>query len=468
MKGMAMKGIGVFVLAAGVAMGAWAEAVPAAYRALWNDKINSEIDARIERHRKADASVAGLPSGAEVKVEQVSHAFQFGSHIFNFDQLGRDDWNAQYRATFTNLWNAATVAFYWNRMETKEGEVRYAAGPRDSAAFWKSVSGLSAKEKWEKFPEYRRPAPDPVLDFLDAHGISAHGHPMIYHNYTPAWATNGVDKAGLARRYERRIRQLGAHYGARLDQWDVVNESVDRSCTMAGPFHDTVAWANPQILVPEDYTFRCHEWAAEAFPAQVKLEMNDSWRPIYVPFVQSIIDRGAKVDVVGVQMHIFLADHAKKIAAGEPCVSNNTDWRPEEQLTMLWMLDTLKRPIHISEITIPAPDDTPEGEAAQARMIRDNYRLWFSWPSVYRITYWNLVDHTYHAENLASGLYTADMRKKAAYHALDRLINREWKTRLTAKADATGRLAFRGFKGRYRLSWTDANGQPATREIEVK
>ena len=70
--------------------------------------------------------------------------------------------------------------------------------------------------------------------------------------------------------------------------------------------------------------------------------------------------------------------------------------------------------------------------------------------------------------NLASGLYTADMRKKAAYFALDRLINHEWKTRLTAKADAAGRLAFRGFKGRYRLSWTDANGQPATREIEVK
>ena len=441
---------------------------PEAYRRLWNAAVNAGIDERIERYRKADATVEGLSAGAEVRIEQVSHDFQFGSHIFNFDQLGRDDWNAQYRATFTNLWNAATVSFYWDRMEVKEGEIRYAAGPHDTAEFWKSVKDESAKDKWEKYAEYRRPAPDPVLDFLDANGVSAHGHLMIYPVFPPAWATNGVDKAGLARRFERRIRQLGEHYGARLDQWDVVNESVDRSCSMAGPYHDKVVWGRPNHLVPDDYTFRCHKWAEEAFPASVKFEMNDSWRPFYPPFVQSIIDRGAKVDVVGLQMHIFSADHARKIAAGQPCLANGTDWTPESQFRMLWALDTLKRPIHISEITIPAPDDTPEGEAVQARMMRDNYRLWFSWPSVYRITYWNLVDHTFHKENLASGLYTSDMRKKKAYYALDRLINHEWKTRLTARADGTGRVSFRGFRGRYRLDWRDANGNPRSKTVHVK
>ncbi len=459
---------GVVVGVVSLCGAACAADVPAAYRAQWNESVNAGIDARIEKFRKADATVEEFPAGAEIKVEQVSHAFQFGSHIFNFDQLGRDDWNAQYRATFTNLWNAATVGFYWDRMEPAEGAVRYGAGPRDTAAFWKSVKDLSAKEKWERFPEYRRPAPDPVLDFLDAHGLSAHGHPMVYPPFQPPWVTNGVDRAGLAARYARRIRQLGAHYGARLDQWDVVNETVDRDCSMAGPYHDRVCWQNPDLLVPDDYTFRCHGWAAAAFPPGVKLEMNDSWRPIYVPFVQSLIDRGAKVDVVGLQMHIFSAGEARKIAAGEPCLANGTDWRPEKQFEMLWALDTLKRPIHISEITIPAPDDTPEGEAVQARMIRDNYRLWFSWPSVYRITYWNLVDHTYHRENLASGLYASDMRKKKAYFALDRLLNHEWKTRLTRKADAAGRIAFRGFKGRYRLSWTDADGRAFEKFIDVK
>ena len=112
-------------------------------------------------------------------------------------------------------------------------------------------------------------------------------------------------------------------------------------------------------------------------------------------------------------------------------------------------------------------DLTPT-EAVQARMMRDNYRLWFSWPSVDRITYWNLVDHTYHKENLASGLYTADMRKKRAYRALDRLINREWKTRADVKVRADGVLSFRGFRGRYRLSWTGEDGEAASKVVEVK
>ena len=416
-------------------------AVPAKYAAQWNASVNRGIDERIERYRKADWSGGGFPKGTTVRVEQLSHAFQFGSHIFNFDQLGRDDWNARYRATFTNLWNAATVSFYWDRMETKEGEIRFAAGPRDSAEFWKSVRGLTAQEKWERFAEYRRPAPDPVLDFLDAHGLSAHGHLMIYPALPPAWATNGADKATLARRYERRIRQLGAHYGARVPQWDVVNETVDRSCRPGGPFHDKVCWGRPQLLVPEDYTFRCHAWAEDAFPADVKFEINDSYRPIYAPFIRTLVDRGAKIDVVGLQMHIFSAREAKRIADGEACVANGTRWDPVSQFKMLRELDALGRPVHISEITIPAPDDTPEGEAVQARMMRDNYRLWFSWPSVYRITYWNLVDHAYHKENLASGLYTADMRKKRAYHALDRLINREWKTRADVKVREDGKTA---------------------------
>ena len=438
-----------------------------AYLKIWNDDVQAQIDARIEKFRKADGAfeVSG-PDGTEVKIEQISHAFQFGSHIFNFDQLGRDDWNDVYKATFTNLWNAATLPFYWNRMEAEEGAIRYGAGPRDSAAFWNSVGGMSAKDK-AQYGEYRRPAPDPILEFCEANGISPHGHVMIYPPHHPEWTTNGVDAAALACRYERRIRQLGAHYGARIPQWDVVNESVDRSCTMVGPFHDKVCWGRPNMLVPEDYTFRCYKWAEEAFPREVKFVINDSWRNIYVPFVQSLIDRGARIDVVGIQMHIFRSEEARKIAAGEPCIANGTSWAPEDQIAMLKKLDTLGRPIHISEITIPAFADTQEGWSQQARLARDNYRLWFSWPSVYRITWWNMVDYTYHKESLASGLFSKDMKKKPVYYALDDLINREWKTRLVVRA-VGGKVEFRGFRGRYRLTWKDAHGKERSKLVDVK
>jgi GH35 family endo-1,4-beta-xylanase len=326
---------------------------------------------------------------------------------------------------------------------------------------------MSAKDKWERFPEYRRPAPDPVVEFLLSNGLSVHGHPMIYPPYHPAWTTNGADKAMLATCFERRIRQLGEHYGTRISQWDVVNETVDRSCAPCGPFHDKVCWRNPSIIVPDDYTFRCHEWAKSAFPPSVKLEMNDSWRPIYVPFIRSLIDRGVKIDIIGIQMHIFSADDIRMIAAGKPCVTNGTRWDPCSQMEMLRELDTLGRPVHISEVTIPAPDNSPEGEEIQARIVRDCYRLWFSWPSVYRITFWNLVDYTFHKENLASGLYAPDMRKKPAYHVLDQLINHEWRTSIEVHAKG-GKVAFRGFRGRYRLTWMESEGRRKEKFIDLQ
>ena len=62
----------------------------ARYYEIWNDDVQKEIDARIEKYRKADASVTlqNVKPGTDVRVEQISHEFIFGAHIFNFRQLG--------------------------------------------------------------------------------------------------------------------------------------------------------------------------------------------------------------------------------------------------------------------------------------------------------------------------------------------------------------------------------------------
>ncbi len=462
--------VALFTLFAAFVFAHAAEVVPAAYRAQWNDKLNAEIDARIEKYRKADRQVFGFAPGTDVKVDQLTHAFQFGSHIFNLNQLGCDEWNDLYEATFTNLWNCATIPFYWLNMEPVEGQIRYAGGPHDTREFWNSVRDMSVNDKAKKIIEYRRIAPDVALEFCERHGVSAHGHVMIYANshIHPAWTVAENDKNILAARFERRIRQLGDHYGARLDQWDVVNESVDRSCKPDGFLHDKVMWGTPKFIVPDDYTYRSFKWAEEAFPSEVKLAINDSWREIYVPFSKQMIDRGAKVDVVGIQMHIFTEELVRAIGDGRPCIANGTSWDPADQMEMFRKLDSLGRPIHVSEVTIPAVNDSLPEQETQARLFRDNYRLWFSWPSVYRITYWNLVDYTVDDEFLSSGLFTKDMKKKKAYHMLDRMINHEWRTHLVVKADGQGKIFFRGFRGKYSLSWKDADGNDRTSLIEVK
>ena len=445
-----------------VALPSFAGGVPSdGYAALWNDEINAGIDERIEKHRKADASIGGFPAGAEVSVEQISHDFLFGAHIFNFDQLGRDDWNERYKATYTNLFNAATVAFYWSDYEPVEGKVRFADGPEDGAKFWNAHADISAKAKAVLSKTWRRPAPDPILKFCRDNGVSVHGHAIVYGSFMPSWTTNlAPERLGAA--IGRRIKALAEHCGDAVAQWDVVNESV---CTLATTDEGKYASAN----FPRDYTFTSFRRAAECFPPCVRLAINDAGviRKPYVPFVRDLIRRGAKIDVVGVQMHIFSREQVCRVADGLPCLPNMTDWAPQDQLAAFAMLDTLHRPLHISEITIPAVDDTPEGRELQARLVRDNYRLWFSWPSVARITWWNMVDYTYADEHLPSGLYTSALEPKPAYHALDRLINHEWKTRLSLRADASGRIAFRGFKGQYRLVWKGTDGRECAKTLHV-
>ena len=72
-----------------------------AYWKIWNEAEQRRIDADIEANRKADgAFVVRVPDGTPVAVEQLDHEFRFGAHIFNFNQLGRTEWNQAYRDSY--------------------------------------------------------------------------------------------------------------------------------------------------------------------------------------------------------------------------------------------------------------------------------------------------------------------------------------------------------------------------------
>ena len=96
------------------------------------------------------------------------------------------------------------------------------------------------------------------------------------------------------------------------------------------------------------------------------------------------------------------------------------------------------------------------------------YRAWFAVEKMNGITWWNVVDNCgAPGEPSISGLFTRDMKAKTVYYALDDLINREWKTKTTVKAEG-GRVLFRGFRGRYRLSWKGEGGKEASKIAEVR
>ena len=493
------------------------------YWGLWNDNVQSKIDADIEKFRKADATVeVAAPDGAEVQVEQLSHGFFFGAHIFNFNQLGSKKRNDRYKELYGTLFNSATVAFYWKTLEPYQGQVRFQEEYRDTEAFWNSCADPANEPHW------RRPAPDPVISFLKTRGCRIHGHTLCWANYgwhTPTWlwdefcpkaekealeAATGVKipardwrrpigykeivpkgamswaeswKAVFEKLSEEEVekicptyfanlnkftfereRQICQKYGDRVDSWDVCNESCSDflGTSVSGK---TFQKSRRFGVAAGDLCYKAFKVAEECLPKTAWLNINDYVTDDRYPTqVMDLLDNGCRIDVIGSQMHLFKPNESANIAAGE-----GPDFLTPKGLEATFKrLSKPNRKLHLSEITITAPDVTEKGQMIQAIIARNLYRKWFSIEQMTGITWWNVVDDCgAPGEPCISGIFTREMKPKTAYFALEDLINHEWKTKTTAKA-AGGKVAFRGFRGRYRLAWKDAEGNEVSKLVEVK
>ncbi len=493
-----------------------------AYWELWNPEVQAKIDRDIEANRKADAEVKleGVAEGTPVKVEQLTHDFIFGAHIFNFDQLGDKTLNNKYKNQFGTLFNSATVAFYWNKFEMECGRPRYAGEYWDSQEFWESCPNPEEQLHW------RRPPTDPVINYLKGRGVRIHGHVLIWgsrFNSIPAWLfdkclegeererffndilktpikfgakcfpeeyqplfdkleVSELDRMfpkfgdNLKREFARRITGIAEYYKDKVDSWDVVNESVPDSVGDNMNVGGKLMKSKRYKLMPADYAYEGFKVAQSAFPPNVKLNINDSpysWIEEYAAQIKNLAERGCKIDIVGVQMHIFSPASTLAIASGKNPMNEAEQAAfkqiaPNEVWNMFRILDT-GRPVHMSEITITAPDETERGGMMQAIIARNAYRLWFSLKPVMGITWWNSVDGCgYIGEPVLSGLFTRNMEPKPSYYALNGLINGEWKTNLDVKAGKGGEVKFRGFKGKYVLSWKDSGGKLRRKYVHVK
>ena len=162
-------------------------------------------------------------------------------------------------------------------------------------------------------------------------------------------------------------------------------------------------------------------------------------------------------------MHLFKPQQCLDIADGKHIETPDIVWKRMETIGKAGF------PIHLSEITITSPGSDERGYEIQAVIARNLYRLWFSIKPMMGITWWNIVDDCgAPGEPTISGIFTRNMEPKPSYFALDKLINNEWKTRCTVKAGADGAIKFRGFKGRYRVTWNDSSGKEKQAEFILK
>lgn len=485
----------------------WAEqdkVMSEAYWKLWNPEVQARIDRDIEANRKADASVelSGIPCGTEVKVEQLTHDFVFGAHLFNFNQLGTDERNRKHQELFGTLFNSGTVAFYWKKFELEEGKPRFKEEFRDTAEYWNKVADPKNEVHW------RRPATDPVVEFCERKGIRIHGHTLtwgnrrwqmpewmieklpaqflegytqesawghsyfnnIFADFTPEQVEELLPEFTRELNYKmvQRIIEIALYYKDRIHSWDVANESATdfgRGLMVPG---SGICQSHYGVM-PGDYTYRSFKTAESVFTENIQLNINDyNLQQCYVDQTLDLLKRNCKIDIMGAQMHLFNPETCLNIAAGIADGKSETQF-PDAIWETMDRLSTAGLPIHLSEITITAPDNDARGQTIQAVITRNLYRLWFSVKAMMGITWWNTVDDCgAPGEPSVSGIFSRDMEPKPAYFALDKLINEDWKTRTTVKADKDGRIEFRGFRGNYRLSWKDGKGVEQTQEFYLK
>lgn len=88
----------------------------------------------IELNRKGDAVITisvpegqPMPENITLEVEQKNHEFRFGANLFMLDELETPEKNAIYRRKFPEIFNLATLPFYWNTLEPQQGNPRFAA-----------------------------------------------------------------------------------------------------------------------------------------------------------------------------------------------------------------------------------------------------------------------------------------------------------------------------------------------------
>ena len=510
------------------------------YWEIWNDAEQAKIDADIERNRKADCEVeiggggeGAVTNGTLVRVEQIDHAFRFGAHIFNFDQLGKKEYNDAYKQSYGpgGIFNQATVAFYWKDYEPVPGRLRAGGDYEDTERFWNSLTRAEAMEH----PFWRRPAPGPVIGYLKARGVRIHGHILIWGSAKPDWiydwycpeeekrtydhlgiprndgrsvakTTNwsggyntawkhawwkvfkdkGITEADLAAMaptfakrmpeiFRKRVFDVAGAFGEVVDSWDVVNESSQDWVRYRKSRTGLPVWKSAYGLMPGDYPLHALLDAKEAFPAKANLAIND-WNVCddFLAQVKDLDGEGVKIDIVGCQMHIFNTNECMRLAMGEDKGSWNGVWvgTPANIERRLDTMAKTGRPIHVSEVTIAATGATDRDRMIQAILARNIYRKWFSHKALMGITWWNTVDGGgVKGEPLVSGLFTSDLKKKPAYEALDQLINHEWRTKCEVKVKGEGGqriVSFRGFRGRYCLSWRKPDGTAARMLVEVK
>ena len=252
--------------------------------------------------------------GREVTVAQRSHAFRFGCTGFEAIELANDEMVGVAREAIERLYdrwlelfNTATLPFYWRRFEPEPGRP-------DTARLLRAA-------RW----------------FTDR-GVAVKGHPLCWHTLTAPWLLDlPVEEIASAQR--DRITREVAGFAGLIDAWDVLNEVVIM------PVFEKEANGITRLCqsLGRVETVRMMMDTARAANPRATLLLNDfDMSADYEHLIEDCLEAGIVIDALGLQSHM-----------------HQGYWGVEKTLDVLERFARFGLPIHFTETTLVSGELMP-------------------------------------------------------------------------------------------------------------
>lgn len=405
------------------------------------DFMRERVSSGIEQYRKGDCVLkltdkdGNKIEGARISAVHKKHEFKFGANLFALDQFETEEKNKKYREMFKDMFNMATLPFYWFATEPEEGLFRYEKGSVEI---------------------YRRPPIDLCLEYCSENGIEPREHALAYRSGFSTWL-DGKSSFDLKKELRRRFKEIADRYADKVRTMEVTNEM----------YHELngISFYNQ-----DDYVQWCFKEVERLMPNN-QIAINEhaiSWytgkgtnRDRYYMHIENLLADGIRIDAIGFQFHMF------NTIENEYKWTRNT-YNPKHLYRIMDKYGEFNLPMQMTEITIPAYSESEEDEEIQAEILKYLYSIWFSHKNMEQIVYWNFIDGYAAGDRLdmesgenvyRGGILRPDLSKKPAYTALDNLINKEWRTNEFLVADGDGCAKFRGFYGEYDITVETDKGE---------
>ncbi|KAL3630266.1 hypothetical protein CASFOL_023250 [Castilleja foliolosa] len=357
-------------------------------------RLNQETKINEARKRAVTIHISDIQGealpGAEIRIEQISKDFPFGSAIAN-TIIG----NLRYQKWFVERFNAAVFEneLKWDATEHVQGQVNYTV-------------------------------PDQMLEFVRANNIIARGHNIFWENpkFIPAWARN-LTGPTLESAVNSRIQSLLNKYKDEFIHWDVNNEMLhfDFYEERLGPnatlkFFETAHRADPLA------TLFMNEFNVVETCGDVESTVD-----AYVARMRELRRGGVFMDGIGLQGHFDIPN--------SPLMRGVID-----------KLATLGLPIWLTEVDI----SNKFSKETQAIYLEEVMREGFSHPAVNGIILWTALRR---GSCYQMCLTDSDFNNLPAGNTVDKLL-KEWETGIleTQQTDEHGSYSFFGFLGEYKVT----------------